>query len=136
MNGKRVFVDTNMVIYSYSKSEPLKQQKANTAIINNECVISSQVLNEYANVCIKKLGVSAEYVHQDILNILNNCECYTVDVETIEHALFLQSRYGYSYYDSVILASALDCSCEYLFSEDFQDNQIIENTLTIKNVLA
>ncbi len=54
-------------------------------------------------------------------------------VYTINHALQIHFKYLYSYYDSLIIAAALDCNCTILYSEDLKHNQIIENTLTILN---
>jgi predicted nucleic acid-binding protein len=54
MNG-RAFVDTNIFIYLYSEDESEKQEIAQKAINKYECVISTQVLNEFSNICIKKL---------------------------------------------------------------------------------
>ena len=59
-----------------------------------------------------------------------------VDENTISRALVLHEKLGYSYYDCLIIASALDSNCRYLFSEDMADGQIIEGSLTIKNVLS
>jgi predicted nucleic acid-binding protein len=49
-----------------------------------------------------------------------------------ERALDLQTRYRYGFYDSLIIAAALDAGCTRLYSEDLQDGQRIEG-LTIKN---
>jgi predicted nucleic acid-binding protein len=54
-------------------------------------------------------------------------------MEVIQKALKLNSKYGYSYYDCLILASALLNDCEYLYSEDMQHNQLIEGKLKIVN---
>jgi predicted nucleic acid-binding protein len=48
-------------------------------------------------------------------------------------ALNLAERYQYSYFDSLILASALEAGCQILYSEDLQDGQRIENQLMIIN---
>jgi predicted nucleic acid-binding protein len=47
--------------------------------------------------------------------------------------LSLKTRYQYSYWDSLILASALESRCQIVYSEDMQDGQQIEHTLTIQN---
>ena len=58
-----------------------------------------------------------------------------VMTETISQALALAQKYQYSYYDSLILASALSAGCSTLFNEDMQYGQVIENSLTIDNPL-
>jgi predicted nucleic acid-binding protein len=55
---------------------------------------------------------------------------------TIFLACDIAKRYGYSYYDSLIIASTLECNCSVLYSEDMQHGQIIENSLKIINPFA
>jgi predicted nucleic acid-binding protein len=61
------------------------------------------------------------------------CDCITVDDETIDKALDIHQRFGYSYFDCLMIASALECGCDYLFSEDLQNGQVIDG-LTIVNI--
>jgi len=133
MQDSLVFVDSNVVIYVYSQTEKDKQAKASDILTNYDCLVSTQVLNEYCNVCIKKNFISVFDIQKDINEILNNCGFYIVNETTISKALFVRNRYGFSYYDSLIVASALECECSILFSEDMQHGQIIENKLKIVN---
>ena len=133
MNDENVFLDTNVLIYAYSKGNNIKQQTARLALLNNDCMVSTQVLGEYCNVGIKKLHYPSLDILSDIEEILSNCGLFALDEETIKHALTIQARYGFSYYDSQILAAAIECQCTYLFSEDLQDGQRIEGT-TIYNI--
>jgi len=57
-----------------------------------------------------------------------------VDGETVKAALGCYEKYGYSYYDSLMLASALESGCKYLLSEDMADGHKVEGSLTIKNI--
>jgi predicted nucleic acid-binding protein len=59
MNG-RAFIDTNVFIYLYSEDENEKQIIAQKVVDKYECTISTQVLNEFSNICIKKLFKKAE----------------------------------------------------------------------------
>jgi len=52
---------------------------------------------------------------------------------TVKRAFYIKEKYLYSWWDSLILASALENNCEMVYSEDMQHNQIIENTLKIVN---
>jgi len=54
-------------------------------------------------------------------------------VDTIKKANTIKYKYGYSFYDSLFIASALEAGCTILYSEDLQDGQVIEKTLTIVN---
>ena len=56
MSGIKAFIDTNMFVYLYSKQEPEKQKAVMTAINQYDRAISTQVLNEFCSVCIRKLG--------------------------------------------------------------------------------
>ncbi|MCY7350108.1 MAG: hypothetical protein LH606_05515 [Cytophagaceae bacterium] len=48
-------------------------------------------------------------------------------------ALRIKGRYGYQFYDSLIIATALQVGCTVLYSEDMQDGQVIDLRLTILN---
>jgi len=58
-----------------------------------------------------------------------------IDIETITEALKIKSKYGFSYYDCMIISAALQIGCTILFTEDMQHEQLIESTLTIINPL-
>ena len=126
------FFDTNILIYLFS-DEAFKHKKARNlfALIDNK-IISTQVLNEFANVCYKK-----KLVNSDISAYINklslNFQVSLIYKTTIHDAIKIKEKYRYSYYDSVIIASALQNNCSILYSEDMQHNQLIENKLTIIN---
>lgn len=129
-----VFFDTNVLVYLYSIDEPEKQQAALKQIeVSENRWISTQVLSELSNTLRKKF--SLEY--SAIVNVLNEIQesfqVITVLPITIEHALHLAQTYRYSYYDSLILAASLEKTCRFLYSEDMQHQQIIDQQLTIIN---
>jgi predicted nucleic acid-binding protein len=72
-------------------------------------------------------------VKQLIKAINDNCTINLVTHDTVQRALDLKKQYGYSYYDSLILASALEIGCQKIFSEDMQNKQIVANNLQIIN---
>ncbi len=49
----------------------------------------------------------------------------------VETAWMLLDRYRFSYFDSLILTSALAANCQILYSEDLQHGQVIDGRLTI-----
>jgi predicted nucleic acid-binding protein len=134
MSADSVFVDTNVIVYAYSKDDSAKRQIARNAIVQEECIISTQVLNEFSSTSIHKFNQSAASVQTDVNDILSKCSLLYVDAETIAAALDLQGKYGYRYYDSLMLASALDAGCRFIYTEDMADGQLIESTLRIKNI--
>ncbi|MDB9404036.1 PIN domain-containing protein [Microcystis sp. CS-574] len=129
----KVFIDTNVLIYGYSEDEPDKQQRAIDCVRSGEAWISTQVLNETINVLKRKFSLSYSQIRDAVQELSEGFPIILVSVNTIEMALNLAERYQYSYFDSLILASALEAGCQILYSEDLQDGQRIENQLTIVN---
>jgi predicted nucleic acid-binding protein len=129
----KVFIDTNVLIYGYSEDEPDKRQQAIDCVRSGEAWISTQVLNETINVLKRKFSLSYSQIREAVQEISKGFPIILVSVNTIEIALNLAERYQYSYFDSLILASALEAGCQILYSEDLQDGQRIENQLTIVN---
>ncbi|MEI6489543.1 MAG: PIN domain-containing protein [Bacteroidota bacterium] len=127
----RVFADTNIVIYVFDKKTP-KQNKARE-IVRNNATISSQVIIESLNVCIRKLKLSKEKANQNSMFLLKCCQYYAIEPSTFITAYFISKKYGYSHLDSLIIASALEANCTILYSEDLQHNQLIEKKLRIVN---
>ncbi|GHT38288.1 twitching motility protein PilT [Bacteroidia bacterium] len=132
----KAFLDTNILVYLYSIDEPKKQECAYKAIEEFDCITSTQALNEFNNVCIKKLRMPVSEICQSIDEISDACLVSQIDETIIKKALVLHRDYGYSYYDCLMLSSALVYDCKYLLSEDLKDGQIIENSLTIVNIFA
>jgi predicted nucleic acid-binding protein len=130
----KVFIDTNVLIYLYSEDEIVKKEISQIAIEKYECIISLQVLNEFSNVCIKKYDLLPEDIILAIDEIIGQCYVTSLTYENIKQALDIHKKYEFSYYDSLIITSALNSNCKYLFSEDLSDEQIINNKLTIINI--
>jgi predicted nucleic acid-binding protein len=135
MNDK-AFVDTNIFVYLYSEDETAKRTVAYNAIESYNCITSTQVLTEFSNVCIKKLRIHTEVISKSIDEITSACTVVPVGQETIKKALELHGKYGYSYYDCLIIASALICGCTLLLTEDLKDRHVIEHSLTIRNIFS
>ena len=129
----KVFIDTNVLIYGYSEDEPDKRQRAIDCVRSGEAWISTQVLNETINVLKRKFSLSYSQIREAVQELSEGFPIVLVSVNTIEMALNLAERYQYSYFDSLILASALEAGCQILYSEDLQDGQRIENQLMIVN---
>ena len=136
---EKVFIDSNIFIYAYTGDDEQKHSIARGLlrenVLNNEIILSVQILNEFYSVMAKY-----KYPHNEIklcLNeIIEQVKVMPLELETIKHCLFIKEKYGYSWWDSLVLASALEQGCAILYSEDLQYNQIIENTLRIVNPFA
>ena len=133
----KYFVDTNILIYTRDSTEPEKQSKAEQWLKhlweNESGRISTQVMNEYYVTATQKLkpGLSKEQARSDI-RALSVWQPLDISTTLIESAWETQDQYGYSWWDSLIISSAIFLDCGYLLSEDMQHQQKI-GTLTIIN---
>ena len=125
------FLDTNIVVYCFSDDDD-KRRKA-LAILATKPVISAQVLNECANILKRKLNFKLEEIIVVINRLIQECHVVPLSAEITKAALTITERYGFSIYDSLIIAAALSANCTTLFSEDMQNQQIIDDKLTIIN---
>lgn len=135
MNDK-IFIDTNLWIYAHlEESNNPKCQKAFTLLHQpKNLIISTQVLSEYYNVMLKNRQ-SDTWIQHNLNLMIKLCNIISVKVSTIQQTHKIRNIYGFSYWDSQIIASALESDCLLLYSEDLQHGQIIENCLTIYNPL-
>jgi len=130
----KVFIDTNILIYLYSEDEVVKQRIAlNLLDLKRDVIISTQVVNELSNVLFKKYKLSADIVEDVILEVDNNFVIVDYNFRTQIKAIRLKGKYGFQFFDALIIATALEYGCNVLFSEDMQHNQIIEDSLKIIN---
>jgi predicted nucleic acid-binding protein len=132
MNDK-VFFDTNVLIYLYSLDEPGKRNRALNLVnsVQNP-IISTQVINEFNNILLKKFTLSASEIFVAIDEIENVFTIHPFTLSMQKEALKIKERFGFQYYDSLILATALAYECSILYSEDMQNGQKIK-TLQIIN---
>ena len=131
----RSFIDTNVLVYAEASDEPLKQQAALTLIKrlyeNNEGVLSTQVLQEYCNVALKKLRLSSNHIRAQ-LDLYEQFEVVQVTPAIIRAGLDLQQIRSVSFFDSIVLASAHAAGCNVIWSEDMNTGEVI-NGMQITN---
>jgi predicted nucleic acid-binding protein len=132
MNGN-CFIDTNILVYCYTDDEPVKQQKALDIANGSDAFISTQVLTELSNTLKRKFKLDWQAVEKVISEVSSDFNVFVNKPDTIERACKIADKYQYSFYDSLIISAALSCHCKTLYSEDMQDSQVIENSLTIVN---
>ena len=133
MNATRTFIDTNILIYAFSTDEPTKQKIALEILDNCLPVISTQVVKEFSNVLLRKKKVSLQNLEEIIAGIMEVADVVNEEVEFILTAFDIHKRYQFSFYDSLVVATALASNCKILLSEDMNDGQVIEDTLKIVN---
>jgi predicted nucleic acid-binding protein len=118
----------------YSATEANKREKLCRALDNAYRVTSLQALNEASNVWFKKYSWRGEVIGKHLDNISVIChEVLPITRGTINAALLLKDKYGYSYFDCLMLASAVEGGCNVIFTEDMQHGQVVNETLKIVN---
>jgi predicted nucleic acid-binding protein len=134
MNGKPFF-DTNVILYAFrgTLSPGDTRGQVAEALLSAGGSLSVQVLNEFIAVARRKLDKSWEEVRRALAILRFFCpKPLPLTVETHDKALYIAERYGYSIFDSLIIAAALHAGARTLYSEDMQDGQAIDG-LTIRN---
>lgn len=125
------FFDTNVVLYLLS-GDAKKADRAETALAVGG-ILSVQVLNEFAAVATRKIGMPLEEVREVLATVRTVCQVVPIIEATHDKGIAIADRYGLSIYDATIVAAALLAECKILLSEDMQDGQIIDDCLEIRN---
>lgn len=127
----KAFIDSNVILYLLSTDA--KKADAAEAILLAGGLISVQVLNEIANVALRKLGMSWTEINQFLAPLRSLCTVESLTIETHDRGKEVAERYGLSVYDSMIVAAALLAECTVLYSEDMQDGLLVDKQLRIAN---
>ena len=122
----RFFLDTNIFVYSFDRSEPAKSRQATQlirkALSRRKGVISYQVVQEFFNVALRRFAVPLKPVEAD--QYLKTVFAPLLSIHSSQalfvEALNLQAHHHLAWYDSLIVASAIQAKCDVLFSEDLQ----------------
>jgi len=130
----KIFIDSNIFLYAFNDDDIDKQKIATKTIMseNNSCYISLQVINEVSNNMLRKLKFTNTEIKDFINDSYKRYNIADITKETFLLACDVRDKYNISYYDSLILSSAINSKCNILYSEDMQHNQKIED-LTIIN---
>ena len=124
----KVFVDTNVLVYSEDNNSPAKQRVARALLsrmhIEHTGVISTQVVQEFYVAATRKLMIDA-LTAKSMLNTFRALEIVTVDTELIKEAIDCSIINRLSFWDALIVVSAEKARCEVLWTEDLNSGQII-----------
>ena len=132
----KVFIDSNIWCYFFLQDEEEKYKIAENFFSNKEndtiFVISYQVINEVTNKLVQK-HFNTEVIKENIEYMYKICTVQNFTKDIITLAFELREKYSFSFWDSVIAASALYSNCNILASEDMQNGLKINN-MVIKNI--
>lgn len=125
------FLDTNILIYATLSDDP--RRAAAERAIEAGGTISIQVLNEFTNVARGKLKRSWAKVEATLDLIKGKVgRARSITVATHDRAAALARDHGFSFYDALIVAAAIEAGCDTLLTEDMQHGRVIDG-LTIQN---
>ena len=133
MSAVKTFIDTNILIYAFTADEPSKQETALKFLNGCLPVISTQVVKEFSNVLLRKTNISLQAIQETINEIIDVADVVNEEIGLIFAAFEIHKRYKFSFYDSLIVATAMKSRCQVLFSEDMQDGLVIDDKLKIVN---
>jgi len=133
LKAKSVFLDTNIWIYAYSDTEKEKRDIVLKLLNEGRICLSSQVVNEFIWVMSRKYRVDFDALGKIIEGLFDLYPIDLPDRNTIVKATGISKKYSFSYWDSLMVASALKQECSILCTEDLHHGQRIESRLTIQN---
>lgn len=132
------FIDTNVFIYPLERLDERKADKAErlieSGITTGNACISFQVVQECLNTAIRlaEIPLTMDEMKLYLNSVLMPLYRVQPSFRLYQSALEIKERYRFSFYDSLIIAAALEAGCLTLFSEDLQHGQQIEG-LVIEN---
>ena len=135
MNGDS-FLDTNIFVYSIDETDDRKHRIASELIDrlleDKTGCVSYQVVQETISVMLRKHDAPRDAIQEMLDDTLQPFWQVDPSPGLYMRGLELRDRYGFNFYDSLIVAAALEANCVHLYTEDMQHGQRIEG-LTIEN---
>jgi predicted nucleic acid-binding protein len=133
-----VFLDTNLWVYYYTKDSVDKSANVSALIKSNRelLILSTQVLGELYHVITRKKLFTKLQAAEILSSLVDTFPIQAIAPESVLKATAISQRYGCTYWDSLIVATALLSNCAILYSEDMQHDQVIENQIRIVNPFA
>lgn len=128
----KIFLDTNVLVYAFG-SDSSKRIIAENLLLREDIVMSSQVVGEFVAVTSRKQILKPAEILLVSRNFLRTLPVVGVTGITVSLALDVMTKYQFAYWDSLILAAALESHCTLVYSEDLQSGQRIEDRLVIVN---
>lgn len=129
----RYFLDTNLFVYTFDAQAPAKARKAlhliQRAVDSGLGVVSYQVIQEFMNVALRRFPhpLTAHEAEQYLLTVFRPLLAVQASLNLYYEGLRITDKYRLSWYDSLIVAAALEAQCETLYTEDLQHGRQIES---------
>lgn len=124
----RSFIDTNVLVYADSADAGDKQSRASALIAQHlrdgDGVLSTQVLHEFVNAALRKLGLPLDVVRARV-RLFSRFETVNASPAAVLEALDLHALHGVSVWDALILQAARQSGCVQLLTEDLQAGAVM-----------
>lgn len=140
MSNKPYFLDSNVWLYCLLDNQSMdaheRQRKRTVAAsltTTQDIIVSTQVINEVCANTLRKAAFTEAQLQTLVESFQSRCAVVALDVDTLLIASSLRSQYRFSFWDGLIVASALSANATILYSEDMQDGLVVEQRLTIVN---
>ncbi|MFI5201621.1 MAG: PIN domain-containing protein [Candidatus Kapaibacterium sp.] len=128
------FVDTNILVYSILANQaPEKHVIAIRLLQEPNLRLSSQVVNELVSALRLKGKLLDDHIRRILEDLYFRLEVIDLISEDIFAAFSLRDRYNFSYWDSLLVATALRSGAKNLYSEDMQHGLVVDGRMTIWN---
>jgi predicted nucleic acid-binding protein len=127
----RFFLDTNIFVYSFDRTAITKllraQQLIRDGIAKRKGVVSFQVVQEFFNVALRRFEkpMTVAEAEQFLATVFRPLLSVHSSQALYGQALRLAEKWRLSWYDSLIVAAAIEAECAVLYSEDLQHEQRI-----------
>lgn len=132
------FIDTDVLIYAHDASSGAKQHAAIDLVArlarNGQGALSAQVLTEFFWIATRKIKMPSEEA-LSVIEDLGEWAFHSPSHSDIVQAIRLQRRHKLSWWDALVLTSALELGCKTLWTEDFNNGQKF-GSLTVRNPFA
>ncbi|HTT38838.1 MAG TPA: PIN domain-containing protein [Burkholderiales bacterium] len=132
----KVFVDTNVLLYRFDRDSPKKQQVAKAElrrlILERAIVLSTQVLQEFYVAATRKLKQPLEPERAAaVVDYLVRLPLLQIGAVTVQRAIALHREHSISFWDALIVQTAIAAGADLLYSEDLQSGQQFEGVTVV-----
>jgi predicted nucleic acid-binding protein len=131
-----VFADTNIWLYALLEIQDAEKSAKAKAIIRQQRLVASvQLINEICVNLLKKAHFSEQQVRELVISFYERHAVIPIEREVLLKASILRERYGFSYWDSTMVASALTAGAQVFYTEDMHHGLLVESVMRLENPL-
>jgi predicted nucleic acid-binding protein len=126
------FVDSNVWLYAFIETQDVDKANIAAVLIQNQSIaVSTQIINEVCSNLIRKAHFSEEATRELVLSFYDRYEVVGIDKEILLQSSRIREKHNFSFWDSLVVACAVQSGADILYSEDMQDGFILEETTIV-----